>query len=142
VLLFGVTTRFAAYWLGELPVVAVVDYQTMVDSFQKEGDAYSGRPKFLGLHTMFRGGALGVIMTDDDLWRDQRRFALHVLRDFGLGKNLMQDKILVEVNALIEKIGEGIDAQLKEHNIATYVDRAVGSIINSLLFNYRFFEVG
>jgi hypothetical protein len=39
------------------------------------------------------GGKYGVIFTDGEIWRDQRRFALHVLRNFGLGKNLMQERV-------------------------------------------------
>lgn len=29
--------------------------------------------------------------TDGDLWRDQRRFTLHVLRNFGMGRTLIED---------------------------------------------------
>lgn len=35
----------------------------------------------------------GVLFTEGEVWRDQRRFALHVLRDFGMGKNIMQEKV-------------------------------------------------
>lgn len=31
------------YWLGEQPVVAVTDYQKIIDTFQKDGAAYEGR---------------------------------------------------------------------------------------------------
>jgi hypothetical protein len=34
-----------------------------------------------------------VIFTEGDLWREQRRFVLHQLREFGLGKNLMQERV-------------------------------------------------
>jgi hypothetical protein len=30
-------------------------------------------------------------MTEGELWREHRRFAIHVLRDLGLGKNVMQE---------------------------------------------------
>lgn len=40
------------------------------------------------------GGTGGVIMMEGELWREHRRFAIHILRDFGLGKNLMQERVI------------------------------------------------
>ena len=47
-------------------------------------------------------------------------------------------QILVEVSSLIEKIQNDKKIGIEEHNLASYVDIAVGSIINNLLFGYRF----
>uniref|UniRef100_A0A915E7I3 Uncharacterized protein n=1 Tax=Ditylenchus dipsaci TaxID=166011 RepID=A0A915E7I3_9BILA len=48
-----------------------------------------------------------------DLWKEQRRFALHVLRDFGLGKNMMQDRVLEEVENYFREAGH-IDMALAQ----------------------------
>ena len=32
-------------------------------------------------------------MMEGELWLEHKRFALHTLRDFGLGKNLMQERV-------------------------------------------------
>jgi hypothetical protein len=90
----------------------------------------------------FLGGTYGVVMTEGELWRDQRRFALHVLRNFGLGKNLMQEKVLDEVNAMVRRIKNKIFEGHTEHNLLNHLDISVGSIINALLFGYRFEGVG
>lgn len=37
--------------------------------------------------------ASGVIFTEGQPWIDQRRFAIKFLRDFGLGKNEMQNRV-------------------------------------------------
>ena len=47
----------------------------------------------------------------------------------------------MEVSTLIEKIQNDKKTGVKEHNLALYIDIAVGSIINNLLFGYRFDEV-
>jgi hypothetical protein len=39
------------------------------------------------------GNIHGVITASGHLWREQRRFALHKFRDFGLGKNMMQERV-------------------------------------------------
>jgi hypothetical protein len=30
-------------WFGEIPVVAMADYETIIETFQKEGDTYAGK---------------------------------------------------------------------------------------------------
>uniref|UniRef100_A0A158P6Z6 Unspecific monooxygenase n=1 Tax=Angiostrongylus cantonensis TaxID=6313 RepID=A0A158P6Z6_ANGCA len=79
-------------------------------------------------------GEYGVVETTGQLWRDHRRFALHVLRSLGLSKNIMERRILAEVEAMSETLhtmeGEEIEMQI--------FDVGVGSVINQLLFGYRF----
>ena len=37
--------------------------------------------------------AVGVIQIDGPIWQEHRRFALHTFRDFGVGKNVMQERV-------------------------------------------------
>ena len=46
-------------------------------------------------------GHNGVVQIQGEKWREQRRFSLHALRDFGVGRALMEEKIWSEVAALI-----------------------------------------
>ncbi|KAH7716430.1 Protein CYP-33C9 [Aphelenchoides avenae] len=82
----------------------------------------------------------GVVFTEGDLWREHRRFALHVLRDFGLSKDLMQERVLDEVSALVGKMKKNLDSGMGEQDVPALLDVAVGSVINTLLFGYRFDE--
>jgi hypothetical protein len=45
-----------------------------------------------------------VFFTDGDLWKHQRRFTLRHLRDFGFGKQKMDDYIHEEVSILFDAI--------------------------------------
>ncbi|VDL78155.1 unnamed protein product [Nippostrongylus brasiliensis] len=94
------------YWIGYLPFVIVSDYQTMKDTFVKDGDAYAGKFTLPEVNDVFR------VETSGEQWREHRRFALHVLKDLGLSKNVMEEREMIDVN--------------------------VGSVINQLLFGYRF----
>ncbi|CAK5087052.1 unnamed protein product [Meloidogyne enterolobii] len=124
-------------WFGEQPQVCVAEYNKIIETFQKDGEAYSGRFGFEEFDKLVRGGTYGVIMTEGELWRGQRRFALQIFRDFGLGKNLMQDKILSELELLFERIEEEIKLE-KDVDFGENIDISVGSIINNFLFGYRF----
>ncbi|KAH7723232.1 Protein CYP-33C9 [Aphelenchoides avenae] len=126
------------YWVGETPVIAITDYDLIQETIVKDGDAYAGRNFFNATFELFRGGRYGVTHTEGDLWRDQRRFALHVLRNLGMGRNLMEERILEECQALVSAIDEEIDNRVKEHDIFPHLNLAAGSIINQTLFGYRF----
>ncbi|KAK6015191.1 hypothetical protein OSTOST_19387 [Ostertagia ostertagi] len=62
------------------------------------------RKKYGPVYTYWIGGEYGVVETDGDMWRDHRRFALHVLRDLGLSKDGMEQRVLAEVEAMSEEI--------------------------------------
>ena len=42
-------------WFGEIPFVMINDYETIVDTFQKDGDTFGGRMIATEYHTHLRG---------------------------------------------------------------------------------------
>jgi len=57
-----------------------------------------------GPQFIHRADTPGVIFLNGQHWQEQRRFALRTLRDFGLGKDGMEDLIAEEVERLISII--------------------------------------
>lgn len=102
----------------------------------KNGAAYTGRQE-VPLSRMLRGGEYGIVDTSGALWQQHRRFAIQVFRDFGMGKDMMQNRILEEVSDFLKKCKQSADDPLDLRN---HIDMAVGSIINVLLFRFRFDE--
>ena len=72
----------------------------MKKTFLKQSDIFTGRPETF-LMREFATGNYGLVFSKDDLWREQRRFSLHVLRDFGVGRNVLEPKILEQARELV-----------------------------------------
>ncbi|KAI6238734.1 Cytochrome P450 [Aphelenchoides fujianensis] len=106
--------------------------------FVQQGDAFVDRGMPESALKLTRGGPFGIVFNSGDLWREQRRFALSTLRNFGLGKNQMQERILDEVRYLIDRLDEEIASQTEEINVIKHTDLTVGSVLNSVLCGYRF----
>uniref|UniRef100_A0A914PTX2 Cytochrome P450 n=1 Tax=Panagrolaimus davidi TaxID=227884 RepID=A0A914PTX2_9BILA len=87
------------------------------------------------LDIQFLDGFNGVVQIDGDKWREQRRFSLHVLRDFGVGRALMEDKIMHEVDILIKHLTT-LDSQ--PTGMTQPIAVCVGNIINNMLFGKTF----
>ena len=61
-------------------------------------------PRMRRLMQQFRGShGVGIVSSSGDAWKEQRRFTLKALRDFGLGKKSMETLIVDEVHELSEK---------------------------------------
>ncbi|VDL73475.1 unnamed protein product [Nippostrongylus brasiliensis] len=129
--------RCFTFWMGPRPAVVLADYELIKDTIVKDGAAYTGRMENPFSRTV-RGGNYGIIESSGALWQQHRRFALHVFRDFGMGKDVMEERVLVEVSDLLRKCAESRGSPI---NLRSHIDAAVGSVINGLLFGYRFDEV-
>ena len=46
----------------------------------------------------------GVIFPDGPLWREQRRFMMRTLKEFGVGKRTMEEHILNEIHFCTENL--------------------------------------
>ncbi|GMT29248.1 hypothetical protein PFISCL1PPCAC_20545, partial [Pristionchus fissidentatus] len=72
------------------PTVVITDHKLLQDHIVKDGDKFADRinPKVL-MKTLV-GGEFGLVFNDNDMWREQRRFALHALRNVGFNNVTMQ----------------------------------------------------
>ncbi|XP_074640242.1 cytochrome P450 2J4-like [Tubulanus polymorphus] len=78
----------------------------------------------------------GIISSSGELWKVHRRLALKVLRDFGLGKIVIENRIHEEFhyleNELINAVGTG------GFDICSLLETSVSNIICSVCFGNRF----
>ncbi|OQV12856.1 Cytochrome P450 18a1 [Hypsibius exemplaris] len=77
----------------------------------------------------------GLVMSNHELWKTHRRFALSTLRDLGMGKNWLEDTIIAEVEALCQVLRE---TQRKPFNPKVKLTNSVSNVICALIFGQRF----
>ncbi|XP_013394794.1 cytochrome P450 2U1 [Lingula anatina] len=124
--------------LGFTKIYAIVlnTPEMVKEAFVKQGHVFSHRPRMY-LDKIFNerdGEYFGLIGTDGERWKSQRKFALTTLRDFGFGKMSLGDKIQEEVDALIDEILQRDGAAI---DLKFLLVPAVSNIIHSIVFGYR-----
>nr|QST15063.1 CYP370A1 protein [Diaphanosoma celebensis] len=72
-----------------------------------------GRPVFKFVEARTYGQRLGMMFTDGDFWRRQRRFTLRHLRDFGFGKSSMEHVMKEEIDEALAEIRTRSEADSK-----------------------------
>ncbi|GMT22772.1 hypothetical protein PFISCL1PPCAC_14069, partial [Pristionchus fissidentatus] len=87
----GLYTLFAP-----TPTLEITSYELIKEAFIDKGEDYVDRFLLPGMEEVFnycRNG--GVINSSGDNWREQRRVSLSILRDFGMGKNVMEALLMI-----------------------------------------------
>ncbi|XP_053383988.1 cytochrome P450 2B4-like [Mercenaria mercenaria] len=81
-----------SWYLGNQLIVVLSGYDTIHQALVKKADVFSDRPHVLPEY--------GIITCKyGQCWRELRRFTFRALRDFGVGKTSIEDKIQVEIEA-------------------------------------------
>ncbi|KAK5972571.1 hypothetical protein GCK32_016602 [Trichostrongylus colubriformis] len=84
------------FWFGPVATVQICDYPNAAEALIKHGSAFVNRALPF-LFESSRGGR-GLMASTDSFWTEQRRFSLHTLRNFGLGRNLIEERIMYELD--------------------------------------------
>ncbi|XP_048775568.2 cytochrome P450 2J6-like [Ostrea edulis] len=119
---------------GSTLIVILNGYDAINEAFVKQADVFTDRPQlFVPLIGVSKG--TGLTYNSDRPWKILRRFALQALRDFGVGKKSLEDRIQEEVHVVMEtlKISDGQPIRVKPLFLS-----AATNIICSVMFGARF----
>ncbi|KAM8999286.1 cytochrome P450 2J2 [Sarcophilus harrisii] len=119
--------------VGSQSFITITGLPLIKEVLVNQGEEFIDRPKFpIHLHILTSSG---LIMSNGQVWKQQRRFALMTLRNFGLGKKTLEDRIRVEAKYLTEAIREEKGQPFDPHFA---INNAVSNIICSVTFGHRF----
>ncbi|GMS93972.1 hypothetical protein PENTCL1PPCAC_16147, partial [Pristionchus entomophagus] len=120
-----------------LPLVHIKDYTLIREAYIDKGDDFLDRPRLrlLNLIRTFTEEG-GVINANGHIWREQRRTAISMLRDFGMGKNLMEQLVHSSVSDYITHL-DAIEDKTNV-NFRWPIQTMIANIINEILFGFRY----
>ncbi|XP_032069180.1 cytochrome P450 2K6-like isoform X3 [Thamnophis elegans] len=119
--------------LGFQEMVVLTGYETVKEALVNQADAFAERASVPFFEDFAKG--FGLIFSHGENWKTMRRFTLSTLRDYGMGKKTIEDKIIEECNVLTKTIQTYAG---KPFEIQTVVTPAVSNIIVSILLGKRY----
>ncbi|XP_053462266.1 cytochrome P450 2G1-like isoform X2 [Nycticebus coucang] len=120
-------------YLGPRPVVVLCGHEAVKEALVDQGDEFSGRGELAIIERNFQGH--GVVMANGDRWKILRRFSLTILRDFGMGKRSIEERIQEEAGYLLEELRKTKGAPIEP---TFFLSRTVSNVISSVVFGSRF----
>uniref|UniRef100_A0A7I4XXC2 Cytochrome n=1 Tax=Haemonchus contortus TaxID=6289 RepID=A0A7I4XXC2_HAECO len=120
-------------WLPK-PYVVIMNYDSIKEAFAKRGDDFAGRsglfPDTL-FQSMHNGG---IVFSQGDLWKEQRRVSLQILRDFGMGKSGMEEQISRSAQEFVNHMHSIKNKD--ELDLRRPIQVFVANVINRTLYGY------
>uniref|UniRef100_A0A8I5NFZ7 Cytochrome P450 n=1 Tax=Papio anubis TaxID=9555 RepID=A0A8I5NFZ7_PAPAN len=119
--------------LGPRRVVVLCGHDAVREALVDHAEEFSGRGEQATFDWLFKG--YGVAFSNGERAKQLRRFSIATLRDFGVGKRGIEERIQEEAGFLIEALrgtrGANIDPTF-------FLSRTVSNVISSIVFGDRF----
>ncbi|XP_069832036.1 cytochrome P450 2K4-like [Dendropsophus ebraccatus] len=118
--------------MGSVKMVVLSGYETVKSALVDYADEFAERPHIPIFEDINEG--FGVPFSHGENWKAMRRFTLSKLRDFGMGKRTIEDRIVEECGFII-KLLESLEG--KPTNLTRKTNFAIGNIIISIILGHR-----
>ncbi|XP_075179733.1 cytochrome P450 2C16-like isoform X1 [Anomaloglossus baeobatrachus] len=120
--------------MGTDPVVVLCSYDAVKEALIDNAEDFGARGHMPLLDRISSGGH-GVVGSNGERWRQLRRFSLMTLRNFGMGKRSIEQRIQEEAQFLMEEFRKSKSQPLDP---TFYFAKAVSNVICSVVFGDRF----
>ncbi|XP_007949481.1 cytochrome P450 2C18-like [Orycteropus afer afer] len=85
------------------PTVVLHGYEAVKEALIDQGEEFSGRGSFPVFEKAMTP-SLGIIFSNGKTWKEIRRFSLMTLRNFGMGKRSIEDRVQEEACSVVEEL--------------------------------------
>ncbi|XP_027698516.1 cytochrome P450 2C23-like [Vombatus ursinus] len=120
-------------YVGSQPVVILHGYKALKEALIDQGDIFGGRGKTPIFDDIYKGH--GIIFSHGEKWKQIRRFSLMTLRNFGMGKRSIEERIQEEAQFLLEELRK---TNSQPFDPTFILGCAPCNVISSILFHQRF----
>ncbi|XP_054646472.1 cytochrome P450 2J6-like isoform X2 [Dunckerocampus dactyliophorus] len=120
---------------GHQKLVFVCSYKMVKEAIVTQAKNFVDRPYSSVYARLFSGQTNGLFTSNGEPWKKQRHFALSTMRNFGVGRNLMERNICEEARHLVEEIESHKSEPFDPRGLFT---NAVSNIICQLVMGRRF----
>ncbi|KAK6166912.1 hypothetical protein SNE40_023513 [Patella caerulea] len=123
-------------YFGDQLLIVLNDFESIEEAFVKQKDIFSTRPveKLWTINQAGKGGH-GVFWASGQAWKDARRMAIRTLRDLGVGKSILEDRIKEETSIVLDYLSQSEGKPVKVHDIMM---KATTNIISTVVFGKRY----
>ncbi|KAM3931029.1 cytochrome P450 2K4-like [Leptodactylus fuscus] len=118
--------------MGSVKMVVLSGYETVKSALVDYADEFAERPHIPIFEEINIG--CGIPFSHGENWKAMRRFTISKLRDFGMGKKTIEDRIVEECGFLV-KLLESLEGKPTDLTIKTSF--AIGNIIISIILGHR-----
>lgn len=115
-------------------VLVLNGFEAVREALVKQSTVFAGRPHLALTQELTEGQ--GIVSADyGSIWREQRRFTLQTLRNFGFGKQSFETNIQEEIRCMLDEFRA---TSGKPFNANHVMETSVSNVVCSINFGQRF----